>query len=126
MNERVAPTITTSAERKPVTDLRAWLDILAASDRLAVARPGIKLRFELAAIAKTLDGRKATLFPRPDGHRVPVISGLTSDRAWMAQAMGVANDRLLETFQEAALNPLPWREVANAPVHEVVHRAVDL
>jgi len=126
MNERVAPTISPSAERKPITDLRAWLDILAASDRLAVARPGVKLRFELAAVAKTLDGHKATLFPRPDGHPLPVISGLTSDRAWMAQAMGVTNDRVLETFQEAALNAIPWREVASAPVHEVVHREVDL
>jgi 2,5-furandicarboxylate decarboxylase 1 len=126
MNERVAPTTASVAERKPVTDLRAWLDILAGSDRLAVAQPGVSLRFELAAIAKTLDGRKATLFPRPDGHPVPVISGLTSDRGWMAQAMGITNDRVLETFQEAALHPIPWREVASAPVHEVVHREVDL
>src|ERR1051325_7476847 len=121
MNERVPPTISPSTERRPVTDLRTWLDILARRDRLAVARPGVSLRFELAAIAKTLDGQKATLFPRPDGHPVPVISGLTSDRGWMAQALGVTTDRVLETFQEAALNPIPWREVASAPVHEVVH-----
>jgi 2,5-furandicarboxylate decarboxylase 1 len=126
MNERVAPTIPSSADRKPVTDLRAWLDMLAGSNRLAVARPGVNLRFELAAIAKKLDGQKATLFPRPDGHPIPVISGLTSDRGWMAEAMGVGNDRLLATFQDAALNPLPWREVAAAPAQEVVHREVDL
>jgi 2,5-furandicarboxylate decarboxylase 1 len=126
MNERVAPTIPSSADRKPVTDLRAWLDRLAGSNRLAVARPGVNLRFELAAIAKKLDGQKATLFPRPDGHAIPVISGLTSDRGWMAEAMGVGNDRLLATFQDAALNPLPWREVAAGPAQEVVHREVDL
>lgn len=126
MNERVPPALTPAADRKTVTDLRHWLDILAGSGRLAVARPGVKLRFELAAVAKTLDGRQATLFPQPDGHPVPVISGLTSDRGWMAEAMGVGNDGLLATFQEAALNPLPWREVASAPVQEVVHRDVDL
>jgi 2,5-furandicarboxylate decarboxylase 1 len=126
MNERVAPTVPSAADRKPVTDLREWLDILAASDRLAVARPGVGLRFELAAIAKKLDGEKATFFPRPDGHAVPVISGLTSDRGWMAEAMGVGNDRLLATFQDAALNPLPWREVAAAPAQDVVNREVDL
>src|SRR3954469_14181511 len=87
MNERVAPTLPSTTDRKPVTDLRAWLDILAASDRLPGARPGVTLRFGLAAIAKTLDGRRATLFPRPDGHAIPVISGLTSDRGWMAEAM---------------------------------------
>jgi 2,5-furandicarboxylate decarboxylase 1 len=126
MNERVVPDTPAATERKPVTDLRAWLDVLARSDRLAVAKPGVKLRFELSAIAKTLDGTKATIFPRPDGHPVPVISGLTSDRGWMAEAMGVGNEQLLATYQEAALNPLPWREVASAPVQEVVHREVDL
>src|ERR1700759_2729262 len=114
MNERVAPSLPASTERKPVTDLRAWLDILARSDRLAVARPNVKLRFELSAIAKTVDGTKATLFSQPDGHPVPVISGLTSDRSWMAEAMGVANDQLLATYQEAALNPIPWHEVTSA------------
>src|SRR4051812_11197116 len=29
MNERVAPALPSSADRKPVTDLRAWLDVLA-------------------------------------------------------------------------------------------------
>src|ERR1700744_2172135 len=122
MNERVVPDTPGSTERKPVTDLRTWLDILARSDRLAVARPNVKLRFELSAIAKTLDGTKATLFPHPDGHPVPVISGLTSDRGWMAEAMGVATDQLLATYQEAALNPSPWHEVASAPVHGTGHR----
>jgi hypothetical protein len=50
MNERVTPTIPPSTDRKPVTDLRTWLDILAASNRLAVAKPGVTLHFELAAI----------------------------------------------------------------------------
>ena len=55
--------------------LRAWL---AASDRLALARAGLDLNFELAALAKRLDGKRATLFPAPaavgllypaEGHR---------------------------------------------------------
>jgi hypothetical protein len=37
MNERCADR-PSSTDRKPI-DLRAWLDVLAASDRLAVARP---------------------------------------------------------------------------------------
>ena len=61
---------------RPFTQLRDWLDHLAARDRLAMIRPGCALRFEVAAIAKRLDGTKATFFPRPDGHDVPVVSGL--------------------------------------------------
>jgi 2,5-furandicarboxylate decarboxylase 1 len=110
----------------PVTTLREWLDHLTRKDRLAIVRPGVALRFELAAIAKKLDGTKATFFPRPDGHAVNVVSGLVSDRGWIAEAMGVGEDRLLEKFQDAALNPIPWREVKSAPVQEHVHRRVDL
>ena len=74
--------------------------------------PNIGLRFELAAIAKRLDGRRATLFPRPDGHPIPVVSGLISDRGWMAEAMAVEAGEVVRRFQEAALQPLPWRETA--------------
>jgi len=75
----------------PAPSLRAWLDHLAARDRLAVIRPGVALRFALAAIAKRLDGVKATLFPAPDGHTMPVVSGLMASRDWIADAVGVAN-----------------------------------
>jgi len=111
---------------QPVRGLRDWLDHLAARDRLAVAHPGVALRFELAAIAKRLDGQRATLFPRPGGHRVPVVSGLVSSRAWIAEAIGVEPAEMLTHFERAALAPLPWREVSGAPVQEVVHRDVDL
>ncbi|MBI0536489.1 UbiD family decarboxylase [Roseomonas sp. KE2513] len=110
----------------PCRTLRAWLDRLAATDRLAVARPGIALEYELAAVANRLDGRKASLFPRPGGHPVRVVSGLTSDRDWMAEAMGVPPSGLLPRFQHAAANPIPCEEVAEAPVQEVVHTEVDL
>src|ERR1039458_101637 len=110
----------------PITSLRDWLDHLAGTGRLAVMRPGIALRHQVAAMANRLDGRKASLFPRPDGHAIPVVSGLTSDRGWMAEAMGVAPSGLLARFQDAAANPLPWREVRTAPVHENVHRNADL
>jgi 2,5-furandicarboxylate decarboxylase 1 len=111
---------------QPVTTLRAWLDHLAARNRLAVMKPGTALRFELAAIAKRLDGHKATLFPRPDNHTMPVLSGLVSDRQWIAEAMGVEAGEVLARYQDAALNPLPCQEVQSGPVQEVVHREVDL
>ncbi|MGQ9367047.1 UbiD family decarboxylase [Azospirillum sp. ST 5-10] len=107
--------------------LRDWLDHLAARDRLAVARPGVGLRFELAAIAKRLDGRKAALFPSPDGHAMPVVAGIVADRGWIAEAMGVPRGGLLARYRDAARNPLPWHEVARAPVQEVVRRdGIDL
>ena len=120
------PTLAGANAPQPITSLRDWLDHLAARDRLAVIRPGVPLKYELAAIAKRLDGAKATLFPRPGDHAVPVLSGLVSDRQWIAEAMGVEPGEVLERFQEAALNPLPWQEVEHAPAQEILHRAVDL
>lgn len=120
------PPIASGNKPQPITTLRDWLDHLAARDRLAVIRPEISLQFELAAIAKRFDGHKATLFPRPGGHAMPVISGLVSDRQWIADAMGVDSSEVLARFQDAMLNPLPWKEVKSAPVQEIVHREVDL
>lgn len=110
----------------PVTTLRGWLDDLAARDRLAIVRPGVALRHELAAISKRLDGHKATFFPFPGGHTIPVVSGLLGDRTWIADAMGVAADDVLARFSEATAHPLPWREIATGPAQEVVHDTVDL
>lgn len=114
-----------SVPDRPFTQLRDWLDHLAATNRLAVVKPGRNLRFEVAAIAKRLDGERATFFPNP-GHPVPVISGLVSSRRWMAEAFGVSEGQLLPRFQQAVLNPLPCNEVKGGPVQEVVHRDVDL
>src|SRR5436305_12493723 len=84
---------------QPVRTLRDWLDHLAARNRLTVIKPNVDLRFELAAYAKRLDGQRATFFPHPGGHAIPVVSGLTSDRGWMAEAMAVDPHELLAPCQ---------------------------
>jgi 2,5-furandicarboxylate decarboxylase 1 len=114
------------SNRRPFTTLRDWLAHLAATDRLAVARPRVALAHELAAIAKALDGRKATLFPAPGGHALPVISGIVSSRQWIAEAMGVDHAELLARFEHAVSNPLPCAEIEKAPVQEMVELEPDL
>jgi 2,5-furandicarboxylate decarboxylase 1 len=122
MTKHEMPTHGTNAPQ-PVRSLRDWLDHLAARGRLAVLKPNIGLKFELAAYAKRLDGQRATLFPQPGGHAIPVVSGLVSDRGWMAEAMGVEPADMLARFQDAASHPTPWQEVKSAPAQETVHRA---
>jgi 2,5-furandicarboxylate decarboxylase 1 len=116
----------TNAGLAPVTTLRGWLDHLAARDRLQVIRPGIALRFELAAVTKHFEGRAATLFPKPGGHEIAVVSGIVAARGWIAEAMGVEAAGLLPRFEAAAAAPLPCRRVVSAPVQAVVHDRVDL
>jgi 2,5-furandicarboxylate decarboxylase 1 len=113
---------------RPFADLRRWLDHLRQTQRLAVIREGVPLAHRLAAIAKRLDGRQAAFFPRPGGtHEIPVVSGFMSRRAWIAEAMAVPENELLQRFRQAVEHPLPWREVPSreAPCQQVVHRDRD-
>ena len=123
MNNQTVPA-TKPANEAP--DLRSWLRQLSATDRLAVAQPGISLTVVLAAVAKTLERERAVLFPAPDRHTIPVIANLFADRSWVAESIGAPTNELLSRFQAAVRRPLPWIEVDAAPVHEVVHRDVDL
>jgi 2,5-furandicarboxylate decarboxylase 1 len=118
--------MTATDRSAPGHTLRGWLRHLNDTDRLAVARPGIALEYELAALAKRLDGEKAVLFPRPGGHPIPVVAGLVSSRAWIAEAIGVAPAQLLARFLEAAENPLPWREVTSAAAQQIRHEPADI
>ncbi|MDQ2915850.1 MAG: UbiD family decarboxylase [Pseudomonadota bacterium] len=109
-------------------NMRDWLAHLAATDRVAVIRDNVSLEFELAAIAKRLDGVKAAFFPHPGGHAIPVVSGFMSKRAWIAEALGVREGDLLQHVRRAVESPLPWREVQAdaAPAQQVVHDHVDI
>ena len=115
-----------TAELPVGASLRGWLDHLRESDRLAMARSGVDLRFGVAGIANRLDGRSATLFPQPGGHPVPIVSGLLSDRAWMAEAMGVPQHGLIERYRSACLEPVPSTEVDDPACQQVVRKDVDL
>ena len=109
--------------------LRDWLAHLACSGRLATIDQAVALEHELAAIAKRLDGTQAAFFARPGGHRVPVVSGFMSRRAWIAEALGVDESQLLARFSDAAEHPLASRLVPRdeAPCQEVVHtKNIDL
>src|SRR6202035_5050068 len=102
------PTNTDAAGRGAHPDLRGWLQWLAATDRLAVARKGISLIDELAAVAKKLENERAVLFPAPSHHPIPVVANLFADRSWIADALGVPVGKLLSNFQHAVRHPLPW------------------
>jgi 2,5-furandicarboxylate decarboxylase 1 len=111
----------------PGASLRGWLDHLQRTGRLALAHPGIALRHGVAGIAQRLDGTSATLFPHPDGHPVPVVSGLLGDRSWVAEALGVAPADLLARFESATREPVPWKETETpASCQQVIHVGDDV
>ncbi|MBL6954685.1 MAG: UbiD family decarboxylase [Alphaproteobacteria bacterium] len=107
-------------------DLREWLTHLSATGRLAVAKPGLALQHELAAVSDRLEKDKAVLFPNPDGHPVAVAANLLTGRNWIGDCLGVSEDDLLDRYQDAVRHPVPWVEVDDGPVQAVVHRDVDI
>jgi 2,5-furandicarboxylate decarboxylase 1 len=107
-------------------DLRSWLQRLLAMGRLVVARRGVGLTDELAAVAKKLELERAVLFPSPGGHSIPVVANLFASRCWVADSIGVSVEDLLIRFRDAVRWPLAWVEVENAVAQEVIHREVDL
>lgn len=121
------PVSRASAGHNAAPDLRTWLRALSATDRLAIAQPGISLIDQLAAVGKRLEHTSAVLFPSPKGHSIPVVSNIFTDRNWVAESIGVHPSELLTRFQEAVRHRLPWVEVERAPVQDVVHASdIDL
>ncbi len=108
--------------------LRGWLKHLASTERLAVAREGVSLEYELAGIAKKLDGKQAVLFPKPAGHSVPVVSGYVASRSWISEAMGTTDAELLGCYRDASEKGTPWKEIAagDAPIRQVTVEQPDL
>ena len=106
-------------DNSDVLSMRQWITHLDKTGRLSTTKMGVPLNFTLAAISKKLDGRQATLFPKPDGHETSVVSGIVSKREWIAEAIGVKEDQLLNRFRDAVNNPIPWREIKNAPAQDV-------
>jgi 2,5-furandicarboxylate decarboxylase 1 len=127
-----APNGTSFLSRAPgagALTLRDWLAHLAQTGRLATIDKRVALEHELAAVAKRLDAARAAFFTQPGDHEMPVVSGFMSRRAWIAEAMGVEESRLLQRFREAAEAPLASKLVASgdAVCQQCVHRSgIDL
>ena len=75
-------------------DLREWLRHLSATDRLVMAKPGVGLTHELAAVAQRLERDRAVILPQPGGHAVPVVANLLASRQWISDCLGVAEDHV--------------------------------
>lgn len=99
--------------------LRSWLRHLDGTDRLVAIDQEVSLKHELAAVAKKLDGVKAACFTRAGSHSMPVISGFMSKRSWIAEAMGVPESALLQTFRAASENPRPCQIITNARCQQI-------
>jgi 2,5-furandicarboxylate decarboxylase 1 len=109
--------------------LRAWVERLRSDGLLAVVPRRVDPRFELAAVTRRLDGRRAVWFARPGGGAVPVVTGVASTRWMLAEACGATEADLVGRLLEAEARPRPCAVVpqSSAPVQQRVLRdGIDL
>lgn len=108
---------------------RTWLEYMQSTERLAVIDKRVKLKYEVASIAKKLDGKKAVYFTQVEDYSIPVVSGICTTRQQFAEALETDQSGLIPKFIQAVSNPLPYRLVdkKDAPVKEnVILKNIDL
>ena len=90
---------------------RTWLEYLQSTGRLAVVDKKVSLQFELAAIAKKLDGKQAVYFSQVEDYSIPVVSGICSTRKDFAEALETDLYGMIPKFNQAVAAPIPCRLV---------------
>lgn len=108
--------------------LRSWLGHLKDNNEIAVINEKVSLDYEIAAIAKKLDGKKAAYFSHVEDYSIPVVAGIASTRKQFADALGITEQELNNTFLQAIDSPIPCQEIPSheAPVHEHVVAEADV
>lgn len=108
---------------------RTWIRHLQDEGRLAIIDKNVGLKYEVAAIAKKLDGNKAAFFTNVEGYDIPVISGICSTREDFAEALETDQYSVIEKFTRAVAAPEACLLVSkeNAPVKEnIISANIDL
>jgi 2,5-furandicarboxylate decarboxylase 1 len=105
------------------TRFRSALRRMLERGRLRAYAGNADPRLEIAAIMKKFDGEDAAiLFGDVDGHDVPVVGNVLSNKLNCEAAFG-CDFRAIRTFIGRAIGgPLPPVLVERAPAHEEIHR----
>lgn len=115
-----------------LTDLGACIEHLEATGNLLRVRTEVDPRFELAGVAKQLEGKKCVLFERVKGSALPVLTGLLWNRDIVGSLFGIPAQQVPFAIA-AAIGPwranrqaLPARILDRAPANEVIEKTADL
>ncbi len=105
--------------------LRTFLDLLARRDELTRVTDAVAADLEAAALLAAL-GERPTLLEHVRGSDYRVAAGIVSRRRYLAWALGVKPERLLQRLVEALASPGPPPLWDGGPCREVVKPTVDL
>lgn len=111
----------------PAPDLRSFLDLVRQkrkADLVEVTRE-VSPRYETAAILTALEAKRRSpilLFRKVRGTGLPVVTNLGGSMGRLALALGCSLSEVGSRFEQAAAQRLAPQTIAQAPVHEVIHR----
>jgi len=96
--------------------LRDTIARLDKQGELVRVRREVDRTFELAAVAKKLDGGPAVIFENVRGFSMPVVLGTDGTKDRVAANLGVKSHELVHRFARAIGEPIPPVRVADGPV----------
>lgn len=106
--------------------MRSFLEELSTTGDLHRVRRGISVRYELAAVARRLDGTPVLFEKVKESKDYRVASGVCSSRSALAQSLNMSADRILDKILEGIDNPKQFKVAKSGPCQEVVEEDVDL
>jgi 2,5-furandicarboxylate decarboxylase 1 len=120
------------AQAKRLVDLGACIDFLDKSGNLLRVKTEVDSRFELAAVAKRLEGGKAVLFEKLKDSPWPVLTGLLWNRDVVGAMFGMPREQVPFAIADAVAawqkkpGALPGRKLKRGPCNEVIEDRIDL
>lgn len=120
------------AQARRLVDLDACIEYLDHRGLLKRVRSEVDSRFELAAVAKKLEGGKAVLFESVKGSQWPVLTGLLWNRDVVASLFGIPRNQVPFAIANAVASwqkkpdAHPGRLLKRGPCNEIVEECVDL
>jgi 2,5-furandicarboxylate decarboxylase 1 len=110
----------------PLRSFREAVQLFEQAGHLQRIHREVDSRFEVAAVLSRLDRSAAVLLERVRGHALPVVGNLLYARERIADALGVAVDRLLPKLVSAVGEGIPPVVAAHGPCQDVVVSQPDL
>jgi 2,5-furandicarboxylate decarboxylase 1 len=115
-----------------LSDLTSCIEYLAGTGNLVRITSEVDPTYELAGIAKKLEGKKCVLFERVKGSEYPVLAGMLWNREVVGSVFGVDKEavpfviaRAIDSWRENK-DVLPSPILERGPANEVIEEDVDL
>lgn len=110
-------------------DLRGFIKRLDDAGELVRIGETLSPRYEIPAAIDYVARHtgKALLFEKVKGYKTPIVANLLGNRRRLALALGVKEERIIQTYATRRQKPIPPQIVASAPVQQVViDRDIDI